>query len=165
MRYEVEKKRNKERSGKGTEWRMLWKRNEMKEEVERERNKKRSGQGTEWRKKRKRNELMEEVEKKRDKGIRKRMKRIEAKYKNTTVPPWKERNEGWRKRMKRIEAKYKNTTIPPWLRAVRVKYWSARGTMFAVSLSPVLVQLLRYRTPVGGFNSSSRFKLDQDTTY
>jgi len=32
--------------------------------------------------------------KKRDKGIRKRMKRIEAKYKNTTVPPWKERNEG-----------------------------------------------------------------------
>ena len=37
----------------------------------------------------------------------------------------KKRNEGRserRKRMKRIEAKYNYTIVPPWLKAVRVKY-------------------------------------------
>ena len=56
---------------------MLWKGNGIKDEVEKERNEE----------KLKGNEMMEEEGKECNEGIRKRMKRIEAKYKNTTVPP------------------------------------------------------------------------------
>ena len=56
---------------------MKWKRNGIKEKVEKERNEE----------KLKGNEMKEEEGKECNEVIRKRMKRIEAKYKDTTVPP------------------------------------------------------------------------------
>ena len=52
--------------------------------------------------------MKEEVDKKRNKG------RIGKKQ--------NEGRSGRRKRMKRIEAEYNYTIVPPWLKAVRVKY-------------------------------------------
>ena len=52
--------------------------------------------------------MKEEVDKKRNEG------RIGKKQ--------NEGRSGRRKRMKRIEAKYNYTIVPPWLKAVRVKY-------------------------------------------